>query len=249
MNPSSILIWNARGLNMKARRDAVREVISSSRADIVCLQETKVVSLDHFLFCSVFGSDFDKFVLLSADGTRGGLIIAWKSSVIQALGSRVDNFSASVHFIEEQGRNWWFTGVYGPQEDGDKISFLHELRDVRTLCPGPWVVAGDFNLIYQAADKSNSNLNRAMMGRFRRVLDDLELKEIPLIGRKFTWSYEREDPTLVRLDRAFCTMDWEEVFPDAVLQSATAGVSDRCPLILGLKVRNTGKRRFHFESF
>lgn len=87
MNPSSILIWNARGLNMKARRDAVREVIFSSKADIVCLQETKVASMDHFLFCSVFGSDFDKFVLLPADGTRGGLIIAWKSSVIQALGS------------------------------------------------------------------------------------------------------------------------------------------------------------------
>lgn len=211
----------------------------------MCLQETKLATMDHFLFCSAFGSVFDKFVLLPADGTRGGLIIAWKTSIIQALGSRVDIFSASVHFIEEQGRNWRFTGVYGPQNDGDKISFLQELRDVRTMCPGPWVIAGDFNLIYQAADKSNSNLNRAMMGRFRRVLDDLELKEIP----KFTWSNERENPTLVRLDRAFCTTDWEEVFPDAVLQSATAGVSDHCPLILGLKVRNTGKQRLYFESF
>jgi len=41
----------------------------------------------------------------------------------------------------------------------------------------------------------------------------------------------------------------ENIFPDAVLQSTTAGVSDHCPLILGLKVSTTGKRRFHFESF
>lgn len=39
-----------------------------------------------------------------------------------------------------------------------------------------------------------------MMGRFRRFLDDVEAKEIPLLGRKYTWSNERTSPTLVRLD-------------------------------------------------
>jgi exonuclease III len=42
MNPSSILIWNARGLNKKDRRNSVRDVIQSCNAEIVCLQETKV---------------------------------------------------------------------------------------------------------------------------------------------------------------------------------------------------------------
>jgi len=110
-------------------------------------------------------------------------------------------------------------------------------------------LGGDFNLIYQAADKNNPNLDRAMMGRFRRFLNDNDLKEIPLLGRKYTWSNERRSPTLVRLDRAFCCGDWENIFPDAVLQSTAAGVSDHCPLILGLKVCTAGKRRFHFESF
>uniref|UniRef100_A0A0A9FUY6 Endonuclease/exonuclease/phosphatase domain-containing protein n=1 Tax=Arundo donax TaxID=35708 RepID=A0A0A9FUY6_ARUDO len=58
------------------------------------------------------------------------------------------------------------------------------------LCDGPWILGGDFNLIYQAADKNNDNLNRAMMGRFRRFLDDMDIKEIPLLGRKYTWSNE-----------------------------------------------------------
>ena len=66
--------------------------------------------------------------------------------------------------------------------------FLHELREIRAVCDGPWIVAGDFNLIYKASDKNTSNLNRPMMGRFRRLIDDLALKEIPLLGRKFTWS-------------------------------------------------------------
>ena len=31
----------------------------------------------------------------------------------------------------------WLTVVYGPQEDTDKIAFLHELRDIRSACQGP----------------------------------------------------------------------------------------------------------------
>jgi hypothetical protein len=57
---------------------------------------------------------------------------------------------------------------------------------IRSACIGPWIIGGDFNLIYQAGDKNNDNLNRAMMGRFRRLLNDLQLKELPLLGRKYT---------------------------------------------------------------
>lgn len=152
-----------------------------------------------------------------------------------------------IQFAEQEGRK--FTGVYGPQGDDEKVSFLQELRDIRAICSGPWLVAGDFNLIYQAADKNNANLDRAMIRSFRRFLDDMEVKEIPLLGRKYTWSNERQSPTLVRLDRAFCCVDWDGLFPESILQSMTAGVSDHYPLILGLKVKTAGKHRFHFESF
>ena len=143
---------------------------------------------------------YDNFIALPANGTRGGLLIAWKGCSCQAVASRVDTYSASVLFSEQEGRNWWFTGVYGPQEDDEKVMFLQELRNIRALCNGAWLLGGDFNLIYQAADKNNANLDRAMMGRFRRFLDDMDLKEIPLLGRKYTWSNERRSPTLVRLN-------------------------------------------------
>jgi len=164
------------------------------------------------MFLSIFGTAYDKYVALPANGIRGGILIAWKSNICQILASRVDNFSVLVQLEEQEGRNWWFTGVYGPQEDEDKIAFLQELWDVRALWRGPWLFARDFNLIYQAAEKNNTNLDRAMMGRFSRFLDDMEAKEIPLLGRKYTWSNERSSPTLVRLDRAFCCLDWEN-FP------------------------------------
>lgn len=130
-----------------------------------------------------------------------------------------------------------------------KIQFLQELRDIRMACPSPWVIAGDFNLIYKDEDKNNTNYNRAMMGRFRRLINDLSLKEVPLLGRKFTWSNQQESPTLVKLDRVFCPVDWEELFPNCLLQSMASDDSDHCPLLLGLRDNKAGQRCFHFESF
>jgi len=100
MNPSSILIWNVWGLNDAARRNSVRAVILSSNAEIVCLQETKIEHMNQRVFLSVFGSSYDKFVALPANGTRGGILIAWKSNTCQAIATRVDTFSVSVLFSE-----------------------------------------------------------------------------------------------------------------------------------------------------
>jgi hypothetical protein len=82
-----------------------------------------------------------------------------------------------------------------------------------------------------------------------RFIDDLALKEIPLHGRKFTWSNQQESPTLVKLDRVLCTMDWEELYLNCMLQSLATNDSDHCPLYLGLKDNHSGVRHFHFEAF
>jgi hypothetical protein len=104
-------------------------------------------------------------------------------------------------------------------------------------------------MIYSSEDKNNENLNRAMMGRFRRFANDFELKEIPLLGQCYTWSNEREAPTLVKLDRVLCTTDWEALFLECILQSQASEISDHCPLVLGLRDGIRSKHRFHFESY
>lgn len=159
---------------------------------------------------------------------------------------RIHHHSVYVQFNSDD-HPWWFTGAYG--QDGEKVAFLDELWDVRSMCAGPWCIEGDFNMIYSAEDKSNDNFNRAMMGRFQRFVNDFELKEIPLLGRRYTWSNEGDTPTLVKLDRVLCTNVWEALYPDYILQSQATDISDHCPLVLGLTEGIHGKRRFHFESF
>ena len=175
--------------------------------------------------------------------------MAWKEGSFEVSQHRVHRHSVFVLFSNQVDLPWWFTSVYGPHRDDEKLAFLDELREVRSCCHGPWMLAGDFNMIYCSEDKNNENINRALMGRFRWFVNELVLKEIPLLGRRYTWSNERDSPTLVKLDRVLCTNDWEDIYMDCVLQTHATEMSDHCPLILGLREGFIGKRRFHFESF
>jgi exonuclease III len=248
MDPAKILIWNVRGLNSTARQDFVRMLVQAIRADVVCLQETKMETISQRLVLSTLGPDFCHFLVRPSVGASGGILIAWKQDIGPADSTRVDAYCATIRLLPADGEPWWLTCVYGPQGNDEKINFLQELRLIRTHCQGPWVVTGDFNLIYKE-DKNSANLNRAIMARFRRALDDMALRELPLTGRKFTWSGGGHSPTLSKLDRVFSTIEWENLFPNCLLQSAASQDSDHCPLILGLNDMLPGKGRFQFASF
>lgn len=111
------------------------------------------------------------------------------------------------------------------------------------------MVAGDFNLLLEASDKNNSNINRRNLGRFRRFVNEVELKDVHLHGRSFTWSNERDQPTMSKLDRVLVSVDWEAAFPNCFMQARSTDISDHCPLLLSTNVASTHKRRFHFERF
>jgi hypothetical protein len=71
------------------------------------------------------------------------------------------------------------------------------LQEFHTVCAAhasPWMVCYDFNLIYKAEDKNNLCLNRRLMGAFSSFLDGLELAELHLLGRLYTWSNEESHP-------------------------------------------------------
>lgn len=244
-----MICWNVQGLNNLAKRKAVQEFVATTHANLVCFQETKLDVIDQFLVMQCLGPSFDGFAYLPADEIRGGTLIAWDSSMIS-----VDMIQLNANFITglvhtKVGEPWWITVVYGPQGDDLKTLFLEELRNKRTTCPGPWMLLGDFNMILRASEKSNNNLNRSMMNKFCQFIDELELKEMYMHGRTFTWSNEREETTFTKIDRVLISVDWELDKLDYLLQVLSTGVSDHAPLHLCTSVGFCPKRRFRFELF
>lgn len=84
------------------------------------------------------------------------------------------SISASLCAVGSQDA-WLITVVYGPQSEQDKVAFLDELLQFRSTNPGPWMICGDFNMIYQAADKNNDRLDRRAMRRFRSFINPAQL--------------------------------------------------------------------------
>jgi hypothetical protein len=141
------------------------------------------------------------------------------------------------------------TTVYGPTDDNDKARFMEELTNIKPAASIPWLVLGDYNLIYEARDKNNLTLNRWLMGTFRHTLNTCELLEIALQNRRYTWSNEREELTLVRLDRVFFNKEWELMYSDFTLQALSSSLSDHCPLFLCQQARPLRREVFRFENF
>jgi exonuclease III len=83
MSYEQFLIWNARGLNSRARRTIVRDVIALERVIVVCLQETKVAVFSVNMLNELLGPDFDYSFLPSIRVSRG-VLIGWCRTVGEA---------------------------------------------------------------------------------------------------------------------------------------------------------------------
>jgi exonuclease III len=106
--------WNARGLNDGAKRDAIREFFDSLHVNLVCLQETKMEHIDRFIVMQTLGPAFDGFAYLPAQETRGGILLAWNTSILEVANVVLDTYSITGEVITRGGQRWWITGVYGP---------------------------------------------------------------------------------------------------------------------------------------
>ena len=135
-NPE-ICSWNPRGLNDPAKRDAVRIFMESIHVDLVCLQETKLAFVDRFTILQCLGPSFDGFAYLPAIQTRGGIILAWNSAVLEVRNIVLDDYALTGEVYSSGNFVWWITVVYGPQASADKVQFLQQLTERRSLCPGP----------------------------------------------------------------------------------------------------------------
>jgi exonuclease III len=246
----NLVVWNVRGLNRRAQRSVVHELVRSEKVSLLCLQETKLNVVNDALILDLIGPDFGYIALPAVSGC-GGILFAWRRDLwfVSSPSLGLNHVTVKVALTSAPSFSWWLTSVYGPQPNAEKVAFLNNLHSLRPPLSGPWMLCGDFNLIYQATDKNNGHLSRRMMGRFRRFLNDLELLELHLHGRPFTWSNERTHPALERIDKVFVSPDWELLFPSSSLQAIYSRCSDHSPLLLSLETCTRPKRRFTFLAF
>ena len=96
MDNTTIMSWNVRGLNDRARRDAVRTLVDDIRPSIVCLQETKLDVISQYLVFAMLGMSFADFAYLPASNTRGSVLVAAKQADISLSDEHVGCYLITV---------------------------------------------------------------------------------------------------------------------------------------------------------
>lgn len=219
----------------------VRNTIRESRCDICCLQETKWSSDDISIHARVLPNFFERrCASLLAVGTTGGVIIAWKRNYT-LINSWTTPHSVSVVLKQEaSGESFLITLVYGPSVEDQKRDFIDELRRLAGLVQLPWILLGDFNLTRWLTDRPGDLRGMTLMQLFNDLIRDLEVVDIPLNNRAYTWSSKTPQPSFSKIDRVFMSSGWILHFPILTLQALEV-VSDHCPMLLSCKQRQTTK--------
>jgi exonuclease III len=125
---------------------------------------------------------------------------------------------------------------YGLAQADQKEKFLIELVLMCSHEDLPLIMGGDYNILRHPYEKNNPNYNARWSFLFNAVIDGLNLRELEMIGRKFTWANNLASQTFEKLDRILVTTEWEEKFPLSTVRALTREVSDHTPLLL-----NTGE--------
>lgn len=175
MAPLNILTLNVQGLNIPLKPTKVFRSLSSSKAHIVCLQET------HFTETSTpryFGTCYPQVYTASAKSKRRGVLIAFH---------RTTPFSLITEIKDPEGRYLILLGhlcdipltivsYYAPNKRPTSfLSHLLQVIDLRKI--GTLLICGDSNqVLYHYLDKSPTpTVSSSQTRMFQRLLQQHSL--------------------------------------------------------------------------
>ncbi|XP_072060354.1 uncharacterized protein [Arachis hypogaea] len=105
----------------------------------------------------------------------------------------------------------------------------------------PFCCLGDFNEILHLEERRGASSLYASAEDFRVWINDMELIDLALNDRKYTWF---RGQSCSRIDRCLVSLGWLDEFPELCPRGGPRGLSDHCPLIMEDSRRFDGPRPF-----
>ena len=178
-------------------------------------------------------------------GRSGGILLGVKEDSMDVLARTDGDFHIKLH-LRNRADNfiWSLVAVYGAAQEEFKEAFLRELVNLAND-PHPIQIGGDFNMLRFPREKSRGRFDGHWPFLFNAVIDSLDLREVHMIGRKFTWANSLPEPTYEKLDRVLMSTDWEFKYPLVTVRALERieALSDHAPLLL-----STGTTKPHVQS-
>ncbi|XP_015949698.1 uncharacterized protein LOC107474585 [Arachis duranensis] len=194
------------------------------------LVETKLQVVTKFDVVRIWESDAVGWDFVELEGTSGGLLLMWDEMLF-----RMSNCYKGEGWLCVEGvlmKNEFhcaFCLVYGPHTRVEKLAVWEELSFIAGLCQVPICYMGDFNEVLQVDERKNQDKLTTSAEEFKSWIQDMQLVDLPLNDRKFTWY---RDGSYSRIDRVLVSVEWTEEFPEIRLKGGPRGLSNHCPIIV-----------------
>ena len=90
-----IMSGNVRGVNNLDKRKVLKAFVRSKKADIVCLQETKIQNMSVGIVRSLGVGRFLDWGAVDVEGYVGGILVFWDKKVVEMVDIEIWIFSVS----------------------------------------------------------------------------------------------------------------------------------------------------------
>ena len=243
------IFWNCNGFADHKKYRFLSDLTKEKNLDFIALSETGRANFPQSTLDNICaGRDF-LWHCMAPRGRSGGIMLGINSLIFYI--GQIEEGDFFIRFKlrhKEVDFKFNLISVYGPAQLDLKMQFLSELVRVCSKDTLPIVIGGDFNIIRSPDEKNNENYSDRWSFLFNAVIDTLNLRELELTGRKFTWANRVQNQTFEKLDRILVCMDFKSKYPLSTVVALSRDISDHTPLLFSTNSPSSAYQpQFKFE--
>ncbi|KAL8544569.1 hypothetical protein ACS0TY_004955 [Phlomoides rotata] len=224
-----ILSLNSRGTNSFRKRRLIKALIRETKADMVCMQETKreVVNTQ---FCESLWPDKEfGWAYSGSRGASGGLITLWRKTAFNLSDQWSTSGALAIkeYWLEEKV-SINLINIYAYNDAKGQQLLWDDLHDWLTVQTDElWCLCRDFNTTLDLAKRK---------GQFCKFVLDSDLVNLRHLRRKFTW-YKDNGGSCSRIDRFLTSSFWCNRWPNVRQIGLKRTFSNHAPILLEVTVK------------
>ena len=243
------IFWNCNGFADTKKYRFLSDLTKEKNLDFIALSETGRASFPQTTLNNICaGRDF-LWHCLAPRGRSGGMLLGINLVTFDI--GEIEEGDFFIRFkVYHKADDFKFNliSVYGPAQADQKSNFLSKVVRLCSKETLPIVIGGDLNIIRRPDEKNNNNYNNRWLFLFNAVIDALNLREIEMSGRKFTWANHLQNQTFKKLDRILVCTDLEFKYPHTTVHALSREISDHTPLLLNTNNPSSSYQpQFKFE--
>ncbi|XP_057425670.1 uncharacterized protein LOC130719036 [Lotus japonicus] len=232
-----ILSFNVRGLGGRGKMRVIREVVCHHHVEVLFVQETKLQRISTRTCAQLWGESGFDWKATPAVNRGGGLLCIWNPNLF-VLEECVEGqgFIGLVGVWKASQSRCVLVNIYSATDMEGKRALWNALTLWRANCTvTAWCLASDFNVV-RVEDECRGcvgvlPVQRQEMEEVHLFISTMELQDIPLAGRRFTWR-RPNNQARTRLDRFLVSNEWDGFWPNCSQLVLNRDISDPCPLLL-----------------